>query len=80
MDNPAALPSREMIVSELSVSRLWEPKWLVNESEFCDGKCTAATPDNMPSDCLAEMKCPTEGMHSLIINRPVDTDVIQCER
>ena len=43
--------------------------------------CTTATSDNMPIDCLAEMKCSVEGIHSLIINDSVDSeDVIQCER
>ena len=41
--------------------------------------CTTATSVNMPIDCLAEMKCSVEGIHSLIINNLVDSeDVIQC--
>ena len=78
VDNPANLTSRGMMVSELSVSRLWNcgPK-----CEPCDSMCKPITSDNMPNDCLVEMKCPTEATHSLIVNEPVyPVDVIQYER
>ena len=81
VDNPADLPSRGMTVSELSVSRLWNcgPKWL--GSELCDSMCTAVTSSDMPNDCLVEMKCSADGIHSLIVNTPVNCeDVIQYNR
>ena len=80
-ENPADLPSRGMTATELSVSRLWNrgPTWLV--SEQCDSMCANATIDNMPVDCLAEMKCSSEVTHMLMISDLVGSeDVIQCER
>ena len=78
-ENPADLPSRGMTATELSVSRLWNrgPTWL--GSEQCDSMCANATIDNMPVDCLAEMKCSSEVTHMLMLTW-LALRTIQCER